>query len=88
MRKSDPAWFWMAGAFGSALILAAAILAIRGSDFEGLKLGLRMTARWSFLFFWLSYVGGAMASLFGPAFAGLARRGRQRQAMRIQDPVR
>lgn len=77
MRKSDPAWLWMAGAFGGALILAAAILVIRGSDFESLKLGLRMTARWSFVFFWLSYVGGAMASLFGSAFAGLARRGRQ-----------
>ena len=37
---------------------------------------MRYTARWSFLFFWLSYVGGAMAILFGQAFAGLARRAR------------
>jgi hypothetical protein len=36
-----------------------------------------MTARWSFLFFWLAYAGGAMAVLFGPAFSGLARRGRE-----------
>src|ERR1700723_1753124 len=36
----------------------------------------RVTARWSFLFFWLSYAGGAMAILFGPAFAGLARQAR------------
>jgi uncharacterized membrane protein YdcZ (DUF606 family) len=39
MRKSDPAWFWMAGAFGSALILAAAILVIHGSDFEASSWG-------------------------------------------------
>ena len=37
---------------------------------------MRYTARWSFLFFWLSYTGGAMAILFGPVFAGLARRAR------------
>jgi len=36
----------------------------------------RYTARWSFFFFWLSYTGGALAILFGPVFAGLARRAR------------
>ncbi len=36
-----------------------------------------MTARWSFLLFWVAYAGGAMATLFGPAFAPLARRGRE-----------
>jgi hypothetical protein len=77
IRKSDPAWPWMAGAFGGALLLATIVLAIEGTGPDSLKLGLRVTARWSFLFFWLSYVGGAMASLFGPTFAGLARRGRQ-----------
>jgi hypothetical protein len=77
IRKSDPAWSWMAGAFGGALLLAAIVLATQGTGTDGLKLGLRVTARWSFLFFWLSYVGGAIASLFGLAFAGLARRGRQ-----------
>ena len=77
IRKSDPAWPWMAGAFGGALLLVVIVLVIEGTGFESLKLGLRVTARWSFLFFWLSYVGGAMAALFGPAFNGLARRGRQ-----------
>jgi hypothetical protein len=76
-RKSDPAWVWMAGAFGSALALAAAILGTRGTGFPALSLALRMTARWSFLFFWLAYTGGAMARLFGPAFAGLARKKRE-----------
>jgi hypothetical protein len=66
----------MIGAFGGGLALAVAVLAGYGTGPDGLKLGLRITARWSFLFFWLSYTGGAMAVLFGPAFAGLARRAR------------
>ena len=36
-----------------------------------------VTARWSFLFFWMAYAGRAMATLFGPGFAPLARRGRE-----------
>ena len=75
-RRHDPAWVWMIAAFGGALALAVAVLAGYGTGPDGLKLGLRVTARWSFLFFWLSYAGGAMAILFGPAFAGLARRAR------------
>ena len=75
-RRHDPAWVWMIGAFGGALALAVAVLAGYGTGPDGLKLGLRITARWSFLFFWLSYAGGAMAILFGPAFAGLARQAR------------
>ena len=75
-RRHDPAWIWMIGAFAGALALAVAVLASYGTGPDGLKLGLRVTARWSFLFFWLSYVGGAMAILFGPAFAGLARHAR------------
>ena len=35
-----------------------------------------MTARLSLLLFWLTYAGSAMATLFGPAFAILARHGR------------
>jgi hypothetical protein len=75
-RRHDRAWVWMIGAFGGALALAAAVVAGYGTDPDGLGLGLRVTARWSFLFFWLSYAGGAMATLFGPAFAGLARQAR------------
>ncbi len=75
-RRHDPAWVWMIGAFGSALALAVAVLAGYGTGPDGLRLAVRLTARWSFLFFWLSYVGSAMAILFGPAFAGLARRAR------------
>jgi hypothetical protein len=75
-RRHDAPWVWMIGAFGGALALAVAVLAGYGTGPDGLRLGLRVTARWSFLFFWLSYAGGAMAILFGPAFAGLARQAR------------
>ncbi|MGC2677942.1 MAG: hypothetical protein WA415_18455 [Mycobacterium sp.] len=40
----------MIGAFGGALALAVAVLAGYGTGPDGLKLGLRVTARWSFLF--------------------------------------
>jgi hypothetical protein len=75
-RRHDPAWLWMIGALGGALALAVAVLAGYGTGPDGLRLGLRVTARWSFLFFWLSYAGGAMAILFGTAFAGLAGQAR------------
>jgi hypothetical protein len=66
----------MIGALGGALVLAVAILAAYGTGPDGIGQAVRYTARWSFLFFWLSYTGGAMATLFGPAFAGLARQAR------------
>jgi len=75
-RRHDPAWVWMIGALLGALALAGAVLAGYGTGPEGIGQAVRYTARWSFLFFWLSYVGGAMAILFGQAFAGLARRAR------------
>jgi hypothetical protein len=75
-RRHDPAWAWMIGAFGGALALAGAVLADYGTGPVGIGQAIRYTARWSFLFFWLSYTGAAMAILFGPAFAGLARRAR------------
>jgi hypothetical protein len=71
--RRDPALIWMIGAFAGALALAATILTVYGTGPDGLGLGVRLTARWSFLFFWPSYVGGAMAVLFGPGFSGLAR---------------
>src|ERR1700758_2874127 len=75
-RRHDPAWVWMIGAFGGGLALAGVVPADYGTGPVGIGQALRYTARWSFLFFWLSYPGGALAILFGPAFAGLARRAR------------
>lgn len=67
----------MAAAFVVAFALAAIVLAIFGAGDRGTVLALRVTARWSFLLFWLAYTGGAMATLCGPRFGGLARRGRE-----------
>jgi hypothetical protein len=67
----------MGMAFGVELGLAAAVLAIKGTDAKSLRIALRLTARWSFLLFWVAYSGGAMTALFGPALAPLARRGRE-----------
>jgi hypothetical protein len=75
-RKRDPAWVWMIGALGGGLAIAGAVLADYGTGPAGIGQAVRYTARWSFLFFWFSYAGGAMATLFGPTFAGLARRAR------------
>jgi len=75
-RRDDPTWVWIAGAFGGALALAVAVFAADGTGLDGLRSVVRATARWSFGFFWLSYAGGALSILFGPGFAGLARRAR------------
>jgi hypothetical protein len=75
-RRRDPTWVWMIGAFGGGLALAGVVLAEYGTGPVGIGQAVRYTARWSFLFFWLSYTGGAMAILFGPVFAGLARQAR------------
>jgi hypothetical protein len=72
-RRHDPALVWMIGALGGALILAGAVLAGDGTGLDGIGQAVRYTARWSFVFFWLSYAGGALALLFPSAFAGLAR---------------
>jgi hypothetical protein len=69
--------FWMGVGFGVALSLATMVLAISGTDPNSLRLALRVTARWSFLLFWLAYAGSAMGALFGPALAPLAWRGRE-----------
>lgn len=67
---------WMGTAFCAALISAAVVLADMGWGERGTLTALRVTARLSFLLFWLAYAGGAMARLFGPTFAILARHGR------------
>ena len=72
-----PITAWMGAAFLIALALALIVLAIFGAGSQGIEQALRITGRWSFLLFWLAYAGGAMARLWGPGLAGLARRGRE-----------
>jgi hypothetical protein len=68
---------WMGSAFCAALGLAALALAALGSGVPGTIVALKVTARFSFLLFWVAYAAGAMTTLFGPAFEPLKRRGRE-----------
>jgi hypothetical protein len=71
MRKSLK---WMATASGIAFAIAAIVLVLQGADNKGTRLALELTARWSFLLFWLAYAGNATATLLGVrALAGHAR---------------
>lgn len=60
-----------------ASVLAAVVFARYGTGDHGVLRALQITALWSFLLFWLAYIGGATARLFGPCFAPLAQRGRE-----------
>lgn len=66
----------MASSFAVAALLAAATLAIFGAGERGTDIALQVTARWSFLLFWLAYAGGGVAVLCGPALQPLKRHGR------------
>ncbi len=76
MKRNSIPVLWMGIALAIGLSLAAVVLAVEGIDVKSLQLALRVTARWAFLPFWMAYAGKPMATLFGPAFAPLARRGR------------
>jgi hypothetical protein len=65
---------WMFVAFCVALALAIATLAVFGANATGIVIALRITARFSFLLFFLAYVGGSAFALFGSKFAFLALR--------------
>lgn len=67
---------WMIGGFLGSVVVATATLAIFGARISGTHIGLQLTARWSYCFFLPAYVGGALTTIFGPAFQPLARRGR------------
>jgi hypothetical protein len=74
MKRNYPIVFWMGAAFAMALALTGATFAVIGID---IVQALRLTARWSFLLFWLAYTGGAIATLFGPTFKPIATRARE-----------
>ena len=67
----------MAAGFIVAFALAAVVLTIFGVGNRGTAIALRVTARWSFLLFWLAYAGSATGRLFGIGLAGSALRGRE-----------
>jgi hypothetical protein len=79
---SSPLWrqystmFWMTASFLVAAALAAIVLSVVGAD-DRVGVALRVTARWSFLLFWVAYTASAMATLWGSAFTSLASHGRE-----------
>ena len=77
MREEDPAWAWMSAAFALAAAIAACVLAVYGTEPRIINVALFITARWSFLLFWLAYAGGGLAVLFGPVAQPIARHGRE-----------
>ncbi|MGA7810760.1 hypothetical protein [Bradyrhizobium sp.] len=68
---------WIGSAFCVALGLAALVLVALGPEERGTIAALQVSARFSFLLFWLTYSAGAMTTLFGPVFEPLKRRGRE-----------
>jgi hypothetical protein len=76
-RERSVTGAWMLSAFAVALAIAAVTLAVRGPGEEGTLLALRLTARWSFLWFWGAYTAGAWATLFGPRLRTVAARVRE-----------
>lgn len=71
MRKSRTV-VWMGMAFAVAIALTLVVFLATP---PGHRVGqaLRATARWSYLWFWPAYAGGALAALFGSRFQPIAR---------------
>ncbi|HVY17646.1 MAG TPA: hypothetical protein VHB27_20675 [Rhodopila sp.] len=77
MQAKQPVLMSMGLSFGAALAVAIATLALAGANEHGTLLALFLTARVSFVLFWLAYAGSALATLFGPTFQPLKQRGRE-----------
>ena len=80
MQREGPArsvtGVWMWSAFAVALFIAGLSLVWHGSGEEGTLLGLKLTARWSYLWFWWAYTATAWATLLGARLRVLAMRAR------------
>lgn len=64
-------------AFGVAVGLACISLAVFGTGTRSIRHTLDLTARWSYLWFWLAYAGGALSTLFGGPFQYLGKHRRE-----------
>lgn len=56
---------WIGASLGVALLATCLVLGIAGASEKPTRLALEITARWSFLLFWLAYAGNALAKLTG-----------------------
>jgi hypothetical protein len=68
---------WMVSALFAALAVAGLVLATLGPGDRGTHVALQLTARLSFVLFWLAYTGSALATLVGHAFKPLKQRARE-----------
>ena len=75
MLRQSRLELWLGVALGVALAATILILGIAGAGEKPTRLALEVTARWSFLLFWLAYTGNALAQLTG--WEGIGGHGRE-----------
>ena len=76
MRFRPTDCLWMGSAFGAALIVATIVIMVFGAGERGTATALRVSARFSFLLFWIAYAGSPLTALFGATFQPLKKRAR------------
>jgi hypothetical protein len=74
-RRISTTTQWVIGAFLVAALIVIEIRLTHGPK-ERLGTALRVTARWSFVLFWLATTSSALRTLFGDRFRGLASHAR------------
>jgi hypothetical protein len=65
MVRQSGLGLWLGVALGVALLATCLVLGFAGVSEKPTRLALEITARWSFLLFWLAYTGNALAQLTG-----------------------
>jgi len=65
MVRQSRLGLWIGVALGVALLATCLVLGLAGTGEKPTRLALEITARWSFLLFWLAYTGNALAQLTG-----------------------
>jgi len=65
MVRQSRLGLWIGVALGVALLATCVVLGLGGASEKPTRLALEITARWSFLLFWLAYTGNALAQLTG-----------------------
>jgi hypothetical protein len=75
MVRQSRLGLWIGVALGMALVSACLILGMGGVSEKPTRLALEVTARWSFILFWLAYTGNALAQLSG--WEGIGGHGRE-----------
>jgi len=65
MVRQSRLGIWIGVVLGVALAATCLVLGILGTGEKPTRLALEITARWSFLLFWLAYAGNAVAKIAG-----------------------